>query len=59
MTYLGAELRFTAPTVFAITGAEMAPALDAEPIETWRSTSRAGGLHPVIRLPHLRCPGVP
>jgi biotin-dependent carboxylase-like uncharacterized protein len=37
MTYLGAELRFTEPTVFAITGAEMAPALDGEPIETWRS----------------------
>lgn len=37
MTYLGAELRFTVPTVFAITGAEMAPALDGEPIEAWRS----------------------
>jgi biotin-dependent carboxylase-like uncharacterized protein len=37
MTYLGAELRFTEPAVFAVTGADMAPKLAGEPIETWRS----------------------
>jgi biotin-dependent carboxylase-like uncharacterized protein len=37
MTYLGTELRFTEPAVFAVTGAEMAPKLAGEPIETWRS----------------------
>lgn len=43
MTYLGAELRFTEPAVFAITGAEMAPKLSGEPIETWRSYAAGAG----------------
>jgi biotin-dependent carboxylase-like uncharacterized protein len=43
MTYLGSELVFTAPAVFAITGAEMGPKLNDEPIETWRSYSAGAG----------------
>jgi biotin-dependent carboxylase-like uncharacterized protein len=43
MTYLGAEVEFTEPTVFAVTGAEMSPKLDGEPIETWRSYRAKAG----------------
>jgi biotin-dependent carboxylase-like uncharacterized protein len=43
MTYLGAEIEFTKATVFAVTGAEMAPRLDGEEIETWRSYAAAAG----------------
>ncbi|HEY2715066.1 MAG TPA: biotin-dependent carboxyltransferase family protein [Solirubrobacterales bacterium] len=43
MTYLGAEVVFSAPVVFAVTGAEMAPKLDDEEIETWRSYRAAAG----------------
>lgn len=43
MTYLGIEARFTEPAVFAVTGAEMAPKLDGEPIETWRSYEAPAG----------------
>jgi biotin-dependent carboxylase-like uncharacterized protein len=43
MTYLGAELCFTEDTVFAVTGAEMGPKLDGEPIEAWTSHAAAAG----------------
>lgn len=43
MTYLGAELAFTAPAVFALTGAEMAPKLNGDQIETWRSYAASAG----------------
>jgi biotin-dependent carboxylase-like uncharacterized protein len=43
MTYMGAELVFTAATVFAVTGAEMSPKLDDEPIESWRSYRASAG----------------
>ena len=36
-TYLGPELRFTAPAVVAVTGAEMPPRLDGEPRPLWES----------------------
>lgn len=43
MTYLGAELTFTEDATIAVTGAEMDPKLDGEPIETWRSYAVKAG----------------
>ncbi|MGH2930143.1 MAG: biotin-dependent carboxyltransferase family protein, partial [Solirubrobacteraceae bacterium] len=43
MTYLGVELTFTEPTVFAVTGGEMGPKRNGEAIETWRSYTAAAG----------------
>ncbi len=51
MTYLGAELRFTEPTVFALSGADMAPKLSGEEIETWRSY--AAGADDVLSFGYL------
>ncbi len=43
MTYLGAEIRFTEDATIAVTGAEMGPKLDGEPLETWRSYAVKAG----------------
>jgi biotin-dependent carboxylase-like uncharacterized protein len=43
MTYLGAEIAFTEDATFAVTGAEMQPRLNGEPIETWTSNPAKGG----------------
>ena len=43
MTYLAAEVGFTEDATFAVTGAEMGPKLDGEPIESWTSYAVKAG----------------
>jgi biotin-dependent carboxylase-like uncharacterized protein len=52
ITYLGPELEVTHDTVIAVTGAEMGPKLNGEPISSWRSyAARAGD---VVSFGYLR-----
>lgn len=43
ITYVGPEVAFTEDTVIAVTGAEMSPKLNGEPISTWRSYGARAG----------------
>ncbi|MEA2440656.1 MAG: hypothetical protein QOH76_2080, partial [Thermoleophilaceae bacterium] len=43
ITYLGPELEVTHDTVIAVTGAEMGPKLNGEPISSWRSYAAKAG----------------
>jgi biotin-dependent carboxylase-like uncharacterized protein len=43
ITYLGPEVEFQRDTVIAVTGAEMGPKLNGEPIATWRSYAVRSG----------------
>ena len=43
ITYLGPELEVTHDTVIAVTGAEMGPKLNGEPISSWRSYAVQAG----------------
>ncbi|HEV7753499.1 MAG TPA: biotin-dependent carboxyltransferase family protein, partial [Baekduia sp.] len=43
ITYLGPELEITDDTVIAVTGAEMGPKLNGDPISSWRSYAAKAG----------------
>ena len=43
LTTIGARLRFSADTLFALTGAEMSAKLDGVPVERWRATLAPAG----------------
>lgn len=43
MTFLGAGIRFTAPAVIALTGADMKPALNGNPLCMYRAVSVSAG----------------
>ncbi|WP_255171345.1 biotin-dependent carboxyltransferase family protein [Natrononativus amylolyticus] len=43
MTYMGADIEFQADAVFAVTGADMQPALEDEPVPTWTAVRAEAG----------------
>ncbi|KAB1185441.1 MULTISPECIES: biotin-dependent carboxyltransferase family protein [Haloferax] len=43
MTYQGSDFKFTEDTVIAITGAEMAPELNGEPVSMWETLAVSDG----------------
>ncbi|WP_255191807.1 biotin-dependent carboxyltransferase family protein [Natronobeatus ordinarius] len=43
MTYQGAALEFEADAVFAVTGADMEPTLEGEPVPTWTAVEAEAG----------------
>ena len=52
MTGVGPSLRFTSEAVIAITGADLGPQIDAEPIASWESIHVPGGSTLSFRGPH-------
>ncbi|MGA8262006.1 MAG: biotin-dependent carboxyltransferase family protein [Arenicellales bacterium] len=50
--FIGPELRFDKDTVVAVTGADMAPALDGAPLDLWRSYAVKAGQ--TLALSHAR-----
>ena len=43
ITYAGPDLEFTEDTVIAVTGADMSPKVNGEPIDTWRTVQIESG----------------